>query len=984
MSTDFWGNRENFKEILNSFGQCTGDYYFLYEDREKKVYFSDNVCGEAILNDGTEPVCTIKEWWKLIDDRDSCRVRETIRTLLEGRACSCHQNYRIRNRIGKTIWVHSNCRSYYDKDGNFRYIFGRLSITEEERQNVNAGNKELKKEIKQRILNLEQGFLMFLGIDNMKAVNLSRGRDFGDGILEDVGRVLRDELSGDNRIYRLNGDCFAFHCGLQTADEIRGFFAKIQERLEGECTVSVGCVSYLDYHVDDGGTLLQYAETALEQSKVQGKDRLTFFLPEDYEKNIREMELREELKQSIENGFQGFFLCYQPQVYTETGQIYGAEALLRYKSERRGVISPEEFIPVLEQSGMICPAGLWVLKKALTACRKFRMYLPEFHMSVNISYAQLNELSIGEDVLDAVRESAVPGSALTIEVTESSELSDYPHVNELFWRWKREGISISVDDFGTGYSSLGRLKNMEVDEIKIDRCFVRGIQNSAYNYRLLSNIIELADSSMIHVCCEGIEELEELQVLRELHPRLLQGYLVSRPVDEAAFIPLLEASAQGEPLLGFQEQNPREEQQEEQLRIRKEEAVGAILDAENDVYYLSDMDTYELYYLNLAGQKLFGVRDYSGRKCYRVLNGRDEPCPFCTNDWLCQDRFYIWERQNDYCERHFILKDKMIQMHGKRIRLEVAKDITRREYVSRGVWERLKFAETITGYMNTLQNYSDYGEAVEKVLASVGEFYQADRGYLFEQEAANPGFWHNTFEWCAQGVEPQKHGLQNVTEEVLERWLPFFENNESVILLNIEPLREIHPLEWELLNRQGIQRLIAVPIRNNGRTIGFLGVDNPRYCIHDDSQIRVLAGFLLTRMRQDHNESRYQKLLQSTNQDLLEALQVGIMAMDLDENGHPLTLTVSDKLEQLMGLKALSDEECCQMWYDRLPDDDRKTMDAALQRLLRTGTMIQQEYLWNHPVKGYQRFRVFGILMEDTPGCRKMKGYMRLLESAAE
>lgn len=984
MRVDFWGDRDNFAEILNSFGACTGEYYFLYRRREGKIYFSDNLCGSDAHGNVRKSVCTVKEWRETVDPRDREQIRRTLLELLRGNNNSYNLNYRIRKGQCETIWVNIRCRRYSDGDGKLQYIFGCLRRKEEVNRISVFGNKELKKEIKQRILAFEQGFLLLLGVDNLKMVNLSRGRDFGDSVLEDVGRVLRDELPGDNCIYRLNGDCFAFHCGLRTADEIRGFFARIQERLEGECTVSAGCVSYLDYHVDDGGTLLQYAETALEQSKAYGKNRLTFFLPEDYEKNIRELELREELKHSVENGFQGFSLCYQPQIYTETGQVYGAEALLRYESKRRGTISPTEFIPVLEQSGMICPVGLWVLEEALACCRRFRTYLPEFHMSINVSYVQLNQETIREDVLNIVRESGVPGSALTIEVTESNELADYPHVNELFRCWKREGISMSVDDFGTGYSSLGRLKNMEVDEIKIDRCFVRGIQNSAYNYRLLSNIIELADSSMIHVCCEGVETVEELQVLRELHPRLLQGYLVSRPVDEEAFLKFLEDRIDGKTLPDSAAQSPREGMEEEMLPILKEEAAGAILDAENDIYYLSDMDTYELYYLNPAGQKLFGVRDYGGRKCYRVLNGREEPCPFCTNAWLCQDRFYIWERQNDYCGRHFMLKDKMILLNGKKIRLEAAKDITRQEIVSRGIEERLKFAEKITGYMNTLENYSDYAVAVDKVLASVGDFYQADRAYLFEKDLSESGFWHNTFEWCAKRVASEKYGLQNVTSEVLERWLPLFEKNESVILLNIEPLQEMHPLEWAILNRQGIQRLIAVPIRDNGRTIGFVGVDNPRSSIHDDSQIRVLAGFLLTRMRQDHNESRYRKLLQSTNQDLLEALQVGFLTMDLDENGHPLAMTVSDKLEQILELKALSDKECCRMWYDRIPADEREKVNTALQRIVRTGELVQQEYLWNHPCRGILRFRIYGILMEDTSGCRRMKGYLRLLEPAAE
>lgn len=188
-----------------------------------------------------------------------------------------------------------------------------------------------------------------------------------------------------------------------------------------------------------------------------------------------------------------------------------------------------EVIPVLEQSGLICPVGLWVLREALRLCRRWRETFPEFHISVNMSYRQLEQASIAEDVLDLVNSSGVPGSALTIEITESMELVDYPQLNQLFCRWRRYGIQISVDDFGTGYSSLGRLKDMEIDEIKIDRCFVTNVQNSAYNYRLLNNTLDLADTSSVRTCCEGVDTVEELHVLRELRCSLVQGYLFAKP-----------------------------------------------------------------------------------------------------------------------------------------------------------------------------------------------------------------------------------------------------------------------------------------------------------------------------------------------------------------------------------------------------------------------------------------------------------------------
>ena len=148
---------------------------------------------------------------------------------------------------------------------------------------------------------------------------------------------------------------------------------------------------------------------------------------------------------------------------------------------------------------------------------------------------QLEEENIVDDVLDILKASGLPGEALTLEVTESKQLQDFVHFNEVFERWKKTGIEISVDDFGTGYSSLAYLKELRVDEIKIDRCFVSGIQFASYNYHLVSNVLELAKDANIRVCCEGVEKKEEMKVLGELNTYLMQGYLFSKPCPKEEF-----------------------------------------------------------------------------------------------------------------------------------------------------------------------------------------------------------------------------------------------------------------------------------------------------------------------------------------------------------------------------------------------------------------------------------------------------------------
>ena len=205
-------------------------------------------------------------------------------------------------------------------------------------------------------------------------------------------------------------------------------------------------------------------------------------------------------------------------------------------------------------------------------------------------------------------------------------------MNKIFHLWKKYGIDIAIDDFGTGYSSLGYFRNLEANEVKIDRCFINQIQHSAYNYRLTSNMIKLARSAQIRVCCEGIETEEELIILKEMQPDLLQGYLFARPYRaeefEAHYIcpdhPLYQKRQQREE--HFRKLYAAKERKVSQQTGKEE--LGIIAESMDEMIYVSDVDTYELYYMNPAGRVLAGVHDYRKRKCYQVLHGRNEPCEF--------------------------------------------------------------------------------------------------------------------------------------------------------------------------------------------------------------------------------------------------------------------------------------------------------------------------------------------------------------------
>ena len=958
--------------------QATENIYFIYDYENDRLYFSENIQKAGDLFPFGQKYCKLEEWQNRMETCDAAHLTQLISDLVSHKSERIEFNYRLCNAQNEYVWINTRGKGCYRTDRSLCCIIGQLSVSRDERQQETYNHKELKCEIREILKNVNPCYLLLIGVDNLKAINLTNGRDFGDTVLNDIARIIGEETGQRFRVYRINGDWFAVNLQNTSEEEVRDIFRRVQQRMASQCTLSAGCVSYIDYHVTDESILLQYAESALDCSKSQGKDRLTFFTPENYEKKLRELELHAEMRESIESNYDGFELYYQPQFYTENYELFGAEALLRYRSRRYGNIGPSEFIPILEQSGLIYPVGLWVLKQALSACREWRAKFPDFHISVNMSYRQLEYSSIEGDVLQMVLSSGLPGNALTIEVTESMELSNYSQLNSCFRRWKKIGIELSVDDFGTGYSSLGRLKKLAVDEIKVDRCFVREIQDSAYNYRLLKNMIDWAGSSQIRVCCEGVETEEEVQVLRELSPTVLQGFYFARPVSYPVFEAQYIDFAIGEHLRKKEEENSGKNQKLVESKAALEELTQTILNAENDIFYLSDMDNYSLYYLNPAGQKMFGAKDYYGKKCYRVLHGKNEPCSFCTNHLLRRESFYVWENRNEYCGRHFLLKDKLVQYMGKNVRLEVALDITKKEYLSQSAQERLSFAEKILGYLKVLSECPDYEKAVNKVLSSVGDFYQADRAYLFEHSREHPGHWNNTFEWCAVNVQPQKDNLQNVPPQVVNRWMEIFDREQSIIILNIAPLRVQSPDEWRVLNQQGIQRVIVVPLRENGKTIGFIGVDNPRYCIQDDVQVRTLASFLLARIRQDRNEHRYQALLQQSREELLSILHVGFWTLRFPKDGSSGQMLCDRTMYQLMGLSESTDPvDCYQICYSGIRADMVEAVRQAFAKMSATDQAVQVIFPWNHPKKGEVEMRLTGILSEETPEYTQYKGYCR-------
>jgi len=281
--------------------------------------------------------------------------------------------------------------------------------------------------------------------------------------------------------------------------------------------------------------LSEYASHSLKYAKKLGRNRIVFFSRAILEQEMRSLELVELLRESIERQFEGFELVYQPQIAVDTRHVVGAEALARWTCTKYGPVSPGEFIPLLEQSGLIVPLGSWVLYHAVEQCRKWCELKPDFHMSINLSYRQLLEGDIVANIQETLEALHVQPGNVTLELTETYLIKEDAGTRDILEKMKKMGINLAMDDFGIGYSSLFSLKNIPVDIVKIDRGFVKGITSDLFNATFVRAITELCHDVGKKVCLEGVETKEEYDVVKNSGLELIQGFYFGYPINAEMF-----------------------------------------------------------------------------------------------------------------------------------------------------------------------------------------------------------------------------------------------------------------------------------------------------------------------------------------------------------------------------------------------------------------------------------------------------------------
>jgi diguanylate cyclase (GGDEF)-like protein/PAS domain S-box-containing protein len=391
--------------------------------------------------------------------------------------------------------------------------------------------------------------VLFLDLDGFKHINDSLGHAIGDKLLQSIAKRLIDCVRVSDTVSRQGGDEFVVLLSEMEQSED----AAITARRMLEAVAEAHSIDQHDLHVttsigvsifpDDGldaETLIKTADTAMYQAKENGRQSYQFFKPAMNVRAVERQSIEESLRRALER--QEFALHYQPKINLKTGEITGAEALIRWTHPVRGLVSPGEFIPVAEDCGLILPISKWVLREA---CKQARAWmdagLAPTSIAVNISAMEFRDDNFLESVFTVLRETGLDPRFLELELTEGVLMKRAESAVSVLRTLRASGIRIAVDDFGTGYSSLSYLRKFPIDALKIDQSFVRQITTTPDDTAIVTAVISMGRSLKLRVIAEGVETQEELAFLQVLHCDEAQGYYFSRPVPPQEFVKLLEA-----------------------------------------------------------------------------------------------------------------------------------------------------------------------------------------------------------------------------------------------------------------------------------------------------------------------------------------------------------------------------------------------------------------------------------------------------------
>lgn len=542
LTTEFHGlTVDQICEAIDTLTPCMDDFVYVY-DLVNDFYYISKLAVKRFCLPSNQFHNVIENHAKFVYPADIPMLQQDLEELVAGKKDFHDLLYRWISVDNDPIWI--NCRGYVVRhDSKPLYMLGCINEigARQKADNVSGllGVTSLKNSFLAEQTTPPDGYLLRLGIDNFKEINEKLGTDYGDLILKRTAECITACLLPGQKLFRAVADEYLIvNFSKRNTEEAIEQYKRIRQTIdtfvkennyEVIYTISGGILKNEQLCGSSFSDAMKLSEFSLNEAKRHGKNCCYIFCEKDYEKFLRRRLLSQLLKRAVTHDFQGFEAYLQPLVDTDTNTIYGAESLMRFHTEEFGMVSPGEFIPLLEESGLIIPVGKWMLNEALCFCHEIQKIIPDFKISINISYVQVLKSNIIAEILNAVEYYHLPPSTVIIELTESGLVGSDQRITKLWARLKEKGICLALDDFGTGYSNFQYLNELKPDIIKIDRTFTTKAIANDYEFKLLSLMSNMAHSLDLRICVEGVENPSELTRMKELLPDYYQGYYFGRP-----------------------------------------------------------------------------------------------------------------------------------------------------------------------------------------------------------------------------------------------------------------------------------------------------------------------------------------------------------------------------------------------------------------------------------------------------------------------
>jgi diguanylate cyclase (GGDEF)-like protein/hemerythrin-like metal-binding protein/PAS domain S-box-containing protein len=764
--------------------------------------------------------------------------------------------------------------------------------------------------------------LLFIDFDNFKMVNDVVGHAEGDSLLVKIAQKLKEATVSMGILYRYEGDEFLIYIENQDENRVLKFSKELLQVIATEVkiqkhsyliTASIGvAVSNQTYTPD---AVLKNASTALYLAK-RVRNTVRLYSSDMDQVHEREALLEKDLIKAIELG--QLIVYYQPIYDVRLGKIAHAEALLRWKHPDLGWIYPNEFIPLAEKSKLIIPMTEFVYDEVLKTLKKLEdLGYDQFNISVNFSVTSFANRA--ERLLNFIhyahQNHGVHPSKIRLEITESMIIQETDEMVETISKLKEMGLKLELDDFGTGYSTFGKLKELPLDLVKIDKSLIDSVEKDPKEKLILDTMITVLHGLKFEVVIEGLERLEQFETIVSLQPDYIQGYLFSKAIHFEALVDYLNFTKDSRNLpVAY-----RLSDQESVIHWRQEYNTGieAIDDVHRQIYkhmsYVQERYKDAQYQVALSNEyieeilKLFEDHFSTEEKILKEYNYNFADYHAETHERIWERMLHLWEKAKEdpnqknvffeyiiqnYLIEHIGTEDMLFVQFFKNPQQSVSHfsfinyeqenlNIADAQHFRRKLNESTNLQKLLSKISSALMNSKDQDmdDHINEALRLCGEYVDADRAYVFDYDWENEST-SNTYEWCSAGIEAQISELQNVPLEGIPDWVNAHIQGKAINVYDVRTL-DVESNLRQILEPQDIWSILTVPMMDGENCVGFIGFDSVlKHHIYSDFEriiLQEVSNVILSALKRKRiqNQLNYEKeLYQATITSLLDGLAI--------------------------------------------------------------------------------------------------------------